>query len=90
MISDNVTSESGYTEFCRPLQRLLESLAGSVPAKEISGTTLPTSEEGVTVMGGNHTEAASGLWGGLSLEEGPLYYIILLLGVVCLGNRKFY
>ena len=90
VISDNVTSESGYTEICRPLQRLLESLAGSVPAKEISGTTLPTSEEGVTVMGGNHTEAASGLWGGLSLEEGPLYYTILLLGVVCLGKRKFY
>jgi hypothetical protein len=56
-------------EFCRPLQKFLESLYGSVPAREISGTTLPTFEEGATALGGNHTEAASDPWGLFPLEE---------------------
>ncbi len=86
VIKNKTASDSAFSEFCRPLQKLLESLAGSVPEREINGTTLPTFEEGATGLGGNHTEAASGSWGMFPLEEGPLYYTILLLGVVCLGN----
>ena len=89
VIKNETASDSVFAEFCRPLQKLLENLAGSVPAREISGTTLPTIGEGATAVGGNHTEAASDSWGVFPLEEGPLYYIILLLGVVCLGEDNF-
>jgi len=96
--AEDASWTGGLPDHCRLLQVWMREWVNSWNISKASSNVLPTAEvgdltdsiravnESVAMLGNSDTVPGHNSWQVLPLEGGPLYLIILLMGVICLGE----